>query len=248
MRLCKILLTSALGASLIFSALVNAASIASLSTSAIRYDLGGTVGSTSNIWDQFNYSSLLMADASTGPVTWSAGPDSAVSSDGRLYSAGSLVAGVDINSFTVDASVYSEIDITGPKAETQRTSSQSTFGWNFDVVEPASLVIEIDIIELFGSGNASMSLSHCFLGAACSKFLDIDVSQARQTLTVEPDAGFWRLSGEINTSYGSRGPLTATGGAAWDVTVSTVPVPAAVWLFSSGLLGLIGIAKRKKIA
>lgn len=27
---------------------------------------------------------------------------------------------------------------------------------------------------------------------------------------------------------------------------SAVPVPAAVWLFSSGLLGLIGIARRKK--
>lgn len=29
-------------------------------------------------------------------------------------------------------------------------------------------------------------------------------------------------------------------------TASTVPVPAAVWLFGSGLLGLIGIARRKK--
>jgi hypothetical protein len=28
--------------------------------------------------------------------------------------------------------------------------------------------------------------------------------------------------------------------------VSPVPVPAAVWLFGSGLLGLIGIARRKK--
>lgn len=30
--------------------------------------------------------------------------------------------------------------------------------------------------------------------------------------------------------------------------VSQVPVPAAVWLFSSGLLGLIGIARRKKVS
>jgi hypothetical protein len=28
-------------------------------------------------------------------------------------------------------------------------------------------------------------------------------------------------------------------------TVSAVPIPAAVWLFGSGLLGLIGIARRK---
>lgn len=28
-------------------------------------------------------------------------------------------------------------------------------------------------------------------------------------------------------------------------TVSAVPIPASVWLFGSGLIGLIGIAKRK---
>ena len=30
-------------------------------------------------------------------------------------------------------------------------------------------------------------------------------------------------------------------------TIATVPIPAAVWLFGSGLVGLIGIAKRKKV-
>ena len=30
-----------------------------------------------------------------------------------------------------------------------------------------------------------------------------------------------------------------------DITVSAVPVPAAVWLFGSGLIGLIGLARRK---
>ena len=29
-------------------------------------------------------------------------------------------------------------------------------------------------------------------------------------------------------------------------TVAAVPVPAAVWLFGSGLLGLVGVARRKK--
>ena len=30
-----------------------------------------------------------------------------------------------------------------------------------------------------------------------------------------------------------------------DIAVSAVPVPAAVWLFGSGLLGLVGVARRK---
>ena len=32
-----------------------------------------------------------------------------------------------------------------------------------------------------------------------------------------------------------------------DVELHTVPVPAAVWLFSSGLIGLLGFARRKKV-
>ena len=39
-------------------------------------------------------------------------------------------------------------------------------------------------------------------------------------------------------SYGFNGPIT-------EITASPVPVPAAVWLLGSGLLGLIGIRRRK---
>ena len=31
------------------------------------------------------------------------------------------------------------------------------------------------------------------------------------------------------------------------IRISAVPVPAAVWLFGSGLIGLIGVARRKKV-
>lgn len=43
------------------------------------------------------------------------------------------------------------------------------------------------------------------------------------------------------------GPITSTFGSInIGQTLAPVPVPAAVWLFSSGLLGLIGVARRKK--
>ena len=42
----------------------------------------------------------------------------------------------------------------------------------------------------------------------------------------------------VGTTAISYGPMT--------VTASAVPIPAAVWLFGSGLLGLVGIARRKK--
>lgn len=59
------------------------------------------------------------------------------------------------------------------------------------------------------------------------------------------------LSGDIALNAGSAAFL---GGAAgqdvgdFSVTVSSVPVPAAVWMFGSGLLGLIGLGRKKTAA
>ena len=41
---------------------------------------------------------------------------------------------------------------------------------------------------------------------------------------------------------------TASGLYFDDLSFTTVPIPAAVWLFGSGLLGLIGISRRNKAA
>ena len=46
----------------------------------------------------------------------------------------------------------------------------------------------------------------------------------------------WSFSGDSPTSYSMT--ITSTG-------IPAVPVPAAVWLFGSGLIGLAGVARRK---
>lgn len=43
-------------------------------------------------------------------------------------------------------------------------------------------------------------------------------------------------------------PVSGTASVSLAGSVTPVPVPAAVWLFSSGLLGLVGIARRKNKA
>jgi hypothetical protein len=45
------------------------------------------------------------------------------------------------------------------------------------------------------------------------------------------------------------GPFNGVTGN-WTITgvVSAVPVPAAAWLFGSGLLGLVGVARRRRAA
>jgi hypothetical protein len=48
-------------------------------------------------------------------------------------------------------------------------------------------------------------------------------------------------------SFFSKG-LNGYGWAVRAGDVSAIPVPAAVWLFGSGLVGLVGIARRRKVA
>ena len=51
--------------------------------------------------------------------------------------------------------------------------------------------------------------------------------------------GFVNGQGDIDTAAGIYSLV---------ITPSAVPIPAAVWLFGSGLLGLVGMARRKKTA
>lgn len=52
----------------------------------------------------------------------------------------------------------------------------------------------------------------------------------------------------VNGDSSYRWAFTDSDGVNGDTNIppSTVPVPAAVWLFGSGLLGLVGMARRKK--
>lgn len=119
---------------------------------------------------------------------------------------------------------------------------------------------------LYGAGTHTISLDDSGTGG---------VGTAGQTMTFTVGAG--QLGGAIKFAWGSTtgidvvnvwnvgvdGSLTyATVPGMADGpfpgfhasfsgdagTVSAVPVPAAVWLFGSGLVGLVGVARRKKSA
>jgi hypothetical protein len=69
----------------------------------------------------------------------------------------------------------------------------------------------------------------------------IDLSYPNNTMPVNVAAHFQSTAA---TTY-FRSAATASGS---ETIGGVVPVPPAVWLFGSGLLGLIGIARRKKAA
>lgn len=75
--------------------------------------------------------------------------------------------------------------------------------------------------------------------------------------TIHQNIDVITMTNELNQTYAATNyvdiRLALGGERDWDFDwvrfdVAPVPVPAAVWLFGSGLLGLVGIARRKKAA
>lgn len=72
-------------------------------------------------------------------------------------------------------------------------------------------------------------------------------------LAVSADGGTTWTGGDINSGSEFTSPeantyavhFTGIGGTEIVVDLAPVPVPAAVWLFGSGLLGLVGVARRR---
>ena len=69
------------------------------------------------------------------------------------------------------------------------------------------------------------------------------------TALSDVSAGVWSgtlvNAGNIGEAWGASFDGTQYS-ELFNVTITQVPVPAAVWLFGSGLLGLVGVARRKK--
>ena len=106
----------------------------------------------------------------------------------------------------------------------------------------------LSIVSDDGNGNVVLDMAGLtvFWGDPQA---DIDMGADNATITCAVDCSVGdTYSLDYSTVVPSGGFTGVLYGLHLEGTVSAVPVPAAVWLFGSGLLGLVGVARRRKAA
>ena len=113
-----------------------------------------------------------------------------------------------------------------------------------DVLSGTDLYHDNDASGTFTAGDTYLA----DVGSAATPYSDTLQLLPTDMQGATPLAGTAESIGFIDGPFPSiQGMLDIGSGNSLHVTsVSAVPVPAAVWLFGSGLLGLIGVARRKK--
>ncbi|VAX13070.1 hypothetical protein MNBD_GAMMA24-361 [hydrothermal vent metagenome] len=165
--------------------------------------------------------------------------------------------------------VYPALDIqqlTGDTGVSSNSSGLTMRGTAFAIIYPdgsnwPGFPDQTFFLESDASGAGTLSvgdgsiltadfsnLSLGDLGAGTGNF-GADLNYTGGSMAANLPGG--RIEGAFSSATGSialGSDFTASNLIAKVGEVQAVPVPAAVWLFGTGLLGLVGMAKRKKAA
>ena len=138
-----------------------------------------------------------------------------------------------------------------------RTSSCAINGIDLTGFQWATSSDIFDLITNYGvTGPFNPNVTATFNAASSSFFTDFTLtgSSPDRIATMSRDSNINTVDyfniNTIETYFGNGGARTFTSydgiGHAFYREVSTVPIPAAFWLFGSALLGLFGITKRRR--
>jgi len=125
-----------------------------------------------------------------------------------------------------------EIYVNGSTASPTAYGDLGTLVWNMDQQEETVVTMENGVGGSFGGGDFDYFLLVPTAFFAKASFTDYIYLYNE----------FGLPSGDTEGVYYA----SDAGHEEWAAYTSAVPVPAAVWLFASGLIGLVGLARRKK--
>jgi len=161
--------------------------------------------------------------------------DSFLNTSGGTFYLDALGAGTSGMAGTIDATGNMTFDPTGRMG--MAAGFASTLGqsaWNLDNASDGGGTGLYDVLGTGTDSNRKKGLTPGFTLTG-SILQDAGVGTWTGTLVT---------AGNIGTQWGSF-DLTQYA-EVWNVEIQAVPVPAAAWLFGSGLVGLAGVARRRK--
>lgn len=146
------------------------------------------------------------------------------------------------------------LTITGSGFTSNVDGGGANFSFNSSILNVTSVTIDETVWDFGGAGISTGSIDNAAgtvngimvntfsvvsgnFDVATIEFLAVGSGTTALTLT-EYGLNPWSSGGSLLNPTMADSLVTVSG-------VSAVPVPAAVWLFSSGILGLVGMARRK---
>jgi len=169
----------------------------------------------------------------------------------RSDATNSLVFGSDGTLYTASNSLYT-IDIsTGQATEIGRGGYPYTSSGDLAFVDGNLLLSDLEGDDSLVNINTSSGVGSLIgdigfgsvWGLASPNGIDLFGVDGYEVISINPTTGV----GTSILDYSGSG-LVSANGAAFITEAAIVPLPAATWIFGSGLLGLIGIARRRGVS
>ncbi|WP_316365169.1 VPLPA-CTERM sorting domain-containing protein [Candidatus Thiodiazotropha sp. CDECU1] len=120
--------------------------------------------------------------------------------------------------------------------------------------DSASIFVDTGTFTLTADTPISVSITDNEIGSTFGPILDV------LSLVVVSSSGFSTLFSDLTSHTFSLGTLSANtytltfigeinghAGAVYDVTVNTIPLPAATWLFGTALIGFAAYSARRSV-
>ena len=191
-----------------------------------------------------SYPEFVYGDAFSGTMVTEANTDESAYMDNEIWgpdSYSSMSVGMDMS-----ASAYAETFTANAIANNY---ANSVFDITFTTDETNDFFFGAEIVDAFGSSSFYASLTNSMGETLFDLYLSDGFMSPGELVTGGADTynlvvgmSAWNNLDTVPEYMDSN----AWGLMYFEVVPTVVPVPAAVWLFGSGLVGLIGLARRKR--